>query len=365
MDDSHYMQIALALAEGQLGRTWPNPSVGAVVVKDGRVVGQAATAAGGRPHAETQALAQAGPDARGATLYVTLEPCSHQGVTPPCSAAVAEAGIARVVVGCRDTNPLISGRGIGFLIDAGMTVVTGVLEQEARAVNAGFFSVVERGRPLVMVKVATSADGMIGRRGERIDITGEAAREDVQHLRARYDAVITGMGTVESDDPLLTCRLPELAGRSPVRVVIDRRGRLPLDSKLVKSAREVPLWVAGVHPRRAELEAMGVEFLSGLSLESGSFVQQTVDALTKRGITRLMVEAGAELTGAFLQAGLADLMYWYRAPGALGDGYLPAFGAADPLSLPGAGWNRIASREISSDRLDVYSCLPASLPIKA
>lgn len=236
------MHVALMHARRNLGQTWPNPSVGAVVVQGGQIVGVGSTGRGGRPHAEPQALAQAGGRAQGATLYVTLEPCSHHGKTTPCADAVIAAAIARVVVACRDPNLKVNGQGIAKLRAAGIEVVEDVCREEAVALNCGFFSVIKKKRPYVALKIATSQDGKITNPGNRW-ITNEASRAWGHMLRSRYDAIATGIGTVLADDPLLTCRLPGLEDCSPVRVLFDSQNRLPPDSQLAKTTGEVPVWV--------------------------------------------------------------------------------------------------------------------------
>jgi diaminohydroxyphosphoribosylaminopyrimidine deaminase/5-amino-6-(5-phosphoribosylamino)uracil reductase len=236
------MQEAIRLGLLHLGQTSTNPSVGCVVVRDGTIVGRGTTAVGGRPHAEPQALAEAGELARGATAYVTLEPCSHHGKTPPCADALIASGVARVVISVTDPDERVSGRGIAMLRDAGIEVETGLLEEEGRHSLAAYLTRQTKKRPYVILKLAVSADGMIGRKGEgQIAITGPAARAEVQQLRAETDAILVGIGTATADDPELTVRIPGLEGRSPVRIVLDPLLDLPLNSKLVRTAREVPV----------------------------------------------------------------------------------------------------------------------------
>jgi diaminohydroxyphosphoribosylaminopyrimidine deaminase / 5-amino-6-(5-phosphoribosylamino)uracil reductase len=242
--DQRYMQLALSLGRRGQGRTWPNPAVGAVVVKDGVIVGRGWTQAGGRPHAEPEALRRAGEAARGATLYVTLEPCSHFGKSPPCVDAVIAAGISRVVSAIEDPNPEVAGNGHAKLRAAGITVDIGLCAAEAARDHAGHFRRIRDKRPHVILKLAVSADDKIGGAGrEPVAITGETARTQVHLLRAHSDAILVGIGTVLADDPLLNCRLPGMEGRSPVRIVLDRSLRIPGGSKLVQSARARPLWV--------------------------------------------------------------------------------------------------------------------------
>ncbi|PCK87955.1 riboflavin biosynthesis protein RibD [Rhizobium sophoriradicis] len=240
--DESFMAAAIRLSRRHLGRTATNPSVGCLIVKDGVIVGQAITALGGRPHAEPQALAEAGEAARGATAYVTLEPCSHHGKTPPCAEALIAYGVARVVISVTDPDPRVSGRGISMLRDSGIEVDAGVLEAEGRRSLAGYLTRQTKSRPYVTLKLAVSADGMIGRAGEgQVAITGPEARAEVQALRAETDAILVGIGTAISDDPLLTVRTPGLEAQSPIRIVLDPSLALPLTSKLVATAREVPV----------------------------------------------------------------------------------------------------------------------------
>src|SRR5207302_6761372 len=244
--DLRFMQLALTLGRRGLGRTWPNPAVGAVVVKDGVIVGRGWTQAGGRPHAEPEALRRAGEAARGATLYVTLEPCSHFGKSPPCVDAVIASGIARVVSAIEDPNPEVAGQGHAELRAAGIAVDIGLGAAEAARDHAGHFRRVRDRRPHVILKLAVSSDDKIGAAGRKpVAISGEAAKARVHLLRAQSDAILVGIGTVLSDDPQLTCRLPGMAARSPVRVVLDRSLRIPASSQLVHFARETPLWVVG------------------------------------------------------------------------------------------------------------------------
>src|SRR5580704_6724468 len=242
--DRRFMALALALGRRGLGRTHPNPAVGAVVVKDGVIVGRGWTQPGGRPHAEPVALSRAGNAARGATLYVTLEPCSHVGKSPPCADAIIAAGIKRVVSAIEDPNPEVAGQGHARLRAARIAVDIGLGAPEAAHDHAGHFRRIRNRRPHVILKLAVSADDKIGAAGRKpIAISGQAAKARVHLLRAQCDAILVGIGTAQADDPLLTCRLPGMEARSPVRVVLDRALRLPGTSRLVHSARQTPLWV--------------------------------------------------------------------------------------------------------------------------
>src|SRR5262249_44281789 len=242
--DGRNMALALSLGRRGLGRTWPNPAVGAVIVKDGQIVGRGWTQVGGRPHAEVEALRRAGVAARGATLYVTLEPCSHHGKSPPCADAVIAAGIARVVSALEDPNPEVAGAGHARLRAAGIAVDVGLGAEAARRDHAGHIRRMRDGRPHIVLKLAVSADGKLGTAGRKpVAITGAQARDRVHLLRAQSEAIMTGIGTALADDPILTCRLPGMANRSPVRIVLDGMLRLPARARLVASAREVPLWI--------------------------------------------------------------------------------------------------------------------------
>ncbi len=268
------MRAALALARRGLGRVWPNPAVGCVLVRDGHVVGRGWTQPGGRPHAETEALKRAGDLARGATAYVTLEPCDHEGATGPCSNALLQAGIGRVVVAMQDPDPRVSGRGIARLREAGVEVTVGPCREEATQLNLGFFLRVTEGRPMVTLKLATSLDGRIATAsGDSKWITGEQARAEAHSLRASHDAVLVGSGTALADDPALTCRLPGMEDRSPVRVIADSRLRLPLSAEVVRTADRVPTWLVtgpdGDAGRRRDLVAAGVEVIEVASDPDG------------------------------------------------------------------------------------------------
>jgi diaminohydroxyphosphoribosylaminopyrimidine deaminase / 5-amino-6-(5-phosphoribosylamino)uracil reductase len=325
--DQRFMSLALTLGRRGLGNTWPNPSVGAVVVRhDGAepvIVGRGWTQPGGRPHAETEALRRAGPAARGATLYVTLEPCSHHGKTPPCTDAIIAAGIARVVSAIEDPNAQVAGRGHALLRASGITVDVGVGAAEARRAHAGHIRSVCDHRPHISVKLAVSADEKAGFAGRKpAPITGEAARARVHLMRAMNDAVLVGIGTALADDPQLTCRLPGMANRSPVRVVLDTGLRLPATGALVRSARETPLWViAGESASKAAeaaLVARGVEVLRLPATDGRLDVAAVLRVLDDRRVTRLMVEGGPTVAAAFLAADLVDEAVLLRGPNPIG-----------------------------------------------
>ncbi len=327
------MTAALALARRGLGSVWPNPAVGCVILCDGVVAGRGWTQPGGRPHAETEALGRAGAAARGATAYVSLEPCNHHGKTPPCSEALIAAGIRRCVVACEDPDPRVSGSGVARLRAAGIAVETGVLANEARALNQGFFLRVEHRRPLVTLKLATSLDGRIATHtGHSQWITGATARAWGHGLRASHDAILIGNGTAQADDPELTCRLPGLARRSPVRVVADSHLSLSLTSKLARGARDIPLWIAcRSDADRARIAAFGACGAELLTIDSGApgtiGAPALLAALADRGITRVLVEGGSRLAGSLLRDRLVDRLEWFRAPRLIGGDGLAAVAA--------------------------------------
>ncbi|TAN44928.1 MAG: bifunctional diaminohydroxyphosphoribosylaminopyrimidine deaminase/5-amino-6-(5-phosphoribosylamino)uracil reductase RibD [Rhodospirillales bacterium] len=350
------MSAALGLARRGLGRVWPNPAVGCVLVKEGRVFGRGWTQQGGRPHAETEALARAGAEAEGATAYVTLEPCAHHGKTPPCAEALIAAGISRAVVALEDPDERVSGRGIEMMREAGIQVDVGLLEDEARALNAGFFSRVQKRRPLVTLKMATTLDGRIATHGgESKWITGERARACAHLLRASHDGVMVGAGTVLADDPQLTCRLPGIDKSGPVRIVIDGRLRTPLTSALVKSARDLPFWLItlenGPKERHKVFEAAGVRLIDVPAQDGGSpDLKAALTKLGDAGLTRLLVEGGSHLAAALLKADLVDQLVWFHAPGIMGgDGLAAAqaFGVDRLEQMP--RFKRLGFRALGDD----------------
>lgn len=358
------MRAALSLAARGLGRTWPNPAVGCVLVRDGAVIGRGWTQPGGRPHAETEALARArafSGGADGATAYVTLEPCNHYGKTPPCALALVEAEVARVVVACQDPDPRVAGGGLTRLRDAGIAVTTGVCEAEALALNEGFFNRITLGRPLVTCKVASTLDGRIATAtGESQWITGPTARAWGHRLRASHDAILVGIGTALADDPELSCRLPGLEDRSPVRVVVDSSLRLPPTAKLATGARHIPTWVVTgptPDPARAEaLAALGVEPIPVAAGPDGRVdPAAAMTALAARGITRVLVEGGASMAGALLGAGLVDRLEWFRAASLIGGDGLPAIAGFGVEALAAmARFERTAVRSAGADLAESY-----------
>ena len=354
--DWRYMAAALALAERGLGNVWPNPAVGCVIVKGGRVVGRGWTQPGGRPHAESEALRRAGAAAKGATAYVTLEPCAHHGKTPPCAEALIEAGISRLVAAMADPDSRVSGRGFESLKAAGMDVSIGLGGEQAARLNGGFRSRIESGRPLVTLKLATSLDSRIATQsGESQWITGTASRARGHLLRAQHDAILVGSGTALADDPSLTCRLPGLAQSSPVRIVMDGRLRLSLAHQLVTSAAEVPTWLVTLSGTKNDAyAAAGVQVITVAPDESGHpDVRATLQALGERGITRLLVEGGAHISAAFLGAGLVDRLASFRAPLMIGGDGAPVVEAFALDRLENAPtFVRSAVRELGGDTLE-------------
>ena len=371
-DDTHFMAMALRLARRGLGNVWPNPAVGCVVVAGGgprrRVVGRGWTQPGGRPHAETEAISRArevaGANApRGACAYVTLEPCDHHGQTPPCSQALIDAGIARVVVACHDPDRRASGAGIARLREASIEVVEDICGDAAREVNRGYFLRQERGRPLVTLKCATTLDGRIATHsGQARWITGDAARARGHLMRAQHDGIAVGLGTAVADDPMLDCRLPGLRQRSPVRVVFDSRAQLPTTGRLATTAAAMPTWVvttaAADAAHRDRLSKCGV-----VAIPVAAGANDRVDpalamlALGERGLTRLLVEGGAALSGALLQANLVDRVAWFRGPLVLGDdgvAAIPPLGVSNLDEAP--RFRRLESVQIGQDTLETFAC---------
>ena len=360
--DARFMQLALALGRRGLGRTWPNPAVGAVIVKDGVIVGRGWTQPGGRPHAEIEALRRAGEAARGATLYVTLEPCSHFGKSPPCADAVIAAGIARVVSAIEDPNPEVAGRGHARLKAAGVSVAVGLCADEAAHDHAGHFCRVRDRRPHIILKLAVSADDRIGAAGGKpVAITGDAAKARVHLLRAQCDAILVGIGTVLSDDPLLTCRLPGMETRSPVRVVLDRSLRIPGSSRLVHSARETPLWVVTSElaeaPAAMKLGAAGAQVIRVPTVQgkSGIDLSAVLPALSGKGITRLMVEGGSRVASSFVAADLVDEVWLLRGADPIGDSGVAALDGLPLTSIiQSPRFKARATETLQNDTLTIY-----------
>jgi len=357
-DDRRFMELALSLGRRGLGRTWPNPAVGAVIVKDGQIVGRGWTQPGGRPHAEIEALRRAGEMTRGATLYVTLEPCSHHGKSPPCADAVIACGIARVVSAMEDPNPEVAGRGHARLRSAGIAVDVGIEAATARRDHAGHICRVRDGRPHVMLKLAISADGKAAGAGrQRVGITGKAVRDRVHLMRARSDAIMIGIGTALADDPVLTCRLPGMAKMSPTRVVLDADLRLPMQSRLLATAGETPLWIiTSKHaPAASEiaLHQRGAEVVRVAEKEGRFDLREVLKLLARRGITRLMVEGGPTVASALIEADLIDEAVFFHSPIVIGEEGLPAL---EPRAAKSCSehLNRVSSEPVGPDRQEIY-----------
>ncbi|MFD1197500.1 bifunctional diaminohydroxyphosphoribosylaminopyrimidine deaminase/5-amino-6-(5-phosphoribosylamino)uracil reductase RibD [Brucella gallinifaecis] len=321
--DLRFMEAAIRFARRNKGLTGTNPSVGTIIVKDGVIVGRGVTAIGGRPHAEPQALADAGEAARGATAYVTLEPCAHHGRTPPCAEALVQAGVARVCVAATDPDERVSGKGFAILREAGIEVVPGILSDKASDDLAGYLNRSSRKRPEVILKLALSADGYIGKKGEgQVAITGPVARAQSHILRSQTDVILIGVETVIADDPILNCRLPGLEQRSPIRLVLDSGLKLPLDSKLMRSADALPLWLACcahvAAERRYEMQAAGCRIIAAESDEGRIALPELMDDLAAQGISSVLVEGGASVANSFLKENLVDRIVLFRSPVEIG-----------------------------------------------
>ena len=360
--DQRFMALALTLGRRGQGRSWPNPAVGAVVVKDGVIVGRGWTQPGGRPHAEPEALKRAGEAARGATLYVTLEPCSHIGKSPPCADAIIAAGIARVVSAIEDPNPEVASQGHAKLRAAGISVDIGLAAAEAAHDHAGHFRRIRDKRPHVILKLAVSSDDKIGAAGRKpVAISGEAAKARVHLLRAQSDAILVGIGTVLADDPLLTCRLPGMEARSPVRVVLDRSLRIPGASRLIHSARETPLWVMTSNvseaPAAMKLGAAGAQVIrvATTSTPPRLDLPGVLHALAGKGITRLLVEGGARVASSFVASGLVDEVWLLRGAEAVGADGVAALDALPLTSITQSPAFKLrVSETLEKDTLTIY-----------
>jgi len=361
-DDERLMAAVLSLSRRGLGLTAPNPSVGALAVKDGRIIGGGVTGQGGRPHAETQALHEAGDLAKGATLYVSLEPCSHHGKTPPCTDAIVAAGITRVVSALEDPNPKVAGAGHRRLRAAGIEVVTGICENEARRLHLGHILAATAGRPMLTLKLAETADGFAAGRADdpRLAITGPTANGFVHMQRALHDAILIGSGTAIADDPLLTVRLPGLEARKPLRVVLDTKLRLSLDSQLVNTAADVPTLIVAGQAATAEaieaLEAKRVEVVRLPAGETGHLdLREVFVHLATRGLTRIFSEGGPRLAAALIGAGLADEVMLLKSQKRLGHGGLPVLDAASRSTISDEALYQCAeTRNLGEDLLTHY-----------
>ncbi|HQN64597.1 MAG TPA: bifunctional diaminohydroxyphosphoribosylaminopyrimidine deaminase/5-amino-6-(5-phosphoribosylamino)uracil reductase RibD [Methylophilus sp.] len=316
--DHALMAHALKLAELGLFTTTPNPRVGCVIAKNGSIIGQGAHLKAGEPHAEVHALREAGASARGATAYVTLEPCSHHGRTPPCVDALVKAGVSRVVAAMQDPNPLVSGQGMALLREHGIETQVGLMQPQSEELNKGFISRMAQGMPFVRSKIACSLDGKTAlNNGQSKWITGEAARQDVQHWRAQSCAILTGIGTVLADNPRMTVRSVDI-DRQPLRVIVDSCLQLPLDAEILKGGHILVSYAQGDADRAAKLSAMGVEVIC-LPQEDGKVcLKSLLRHLARVEINEVMVEAGAGLNGSLLHQHLIDELLIYQAPVLLG-----------------------------------------------
>jgi diaminohydroxyphosphoribosylaminopyrimidine deaminase / 5-amino-6-(5-phosphoribosylamino)uracil reductase len=357
-DDERFMALALSLGRRGLGNTWPNPAVGAIIVKNGIIVGRGWTQPGGRPHAETEAIRRAKRAAQGATLYVTLEPCSHHGQTPPCVESLIKAGITRVVAPIDDPNPNVGGQGYRRLREAGIQVDEGLAADQATRAHVGHIARICHGRPHVLLKLAVSADDKVGLAGRKqVSITSNAGREHVFQMRAMSDAILVGIGTVLSDNPQLNCRLPGLIERSPVRVILDSRLRAPLSSAVFAALQDVPTWVFA--SARASQIAEEILVQKGckvfrVSEHNGKLdLQELLGILAGEGITRLLVEGGPIVAASFAAADLADEAMIVRGDKMLGADAIDALEGM-PLVRLTERFKRHSSDKIGSDTFESY-----------
>jgi diaminohydroxyphosphoribosylaminopyrimidine deaminase/5-amino-6-(5-phosphoribosylamino)uracil reductase len=319
-----YMKIAISMAKRAEGITSDNPNVGAVIVKNGKIISSAHTAQGGRPHAETIAIHNAIESVRGATIYVTLEPCSHQGKTPPCVDAIISSGIKRVVIGSTDINPLVSGEGISKLEKAGIEVVKGVLSNETDKINAAFFKRIKTKKPFITLKIAASLDGKIANKnGKPAAITNKFSRKYAHYLRYRNDGILVGVNTILNDNPLLNCRMEGLEDFSPARFVLDSLLRTPKNSNLIETANKIPTYILSdsLEKNLGEAKIIKIE-----KLETGLNLNQALEEIAKCGVNRLLVEGGGKVARSFLDENLVDRVEWFISPKTLGVSAIPALG---------------------------------------
>jgi diaminohydroxyphosphoribosylaminopyrimidine deaminase/5-amino-6-(5-phosphoribosylamino)uracil reductase len=352
------MALALALGRRGLGVTWPNPAVGALVVKDGIIVGRGWTQPGGRPHAETQALKRAGDTAQGATMYVSLEPCSHKGKTPPCADAIVKAGIARVVAAIEDPNPEVAGAGFRKLREKNVRVDVGIGADEARRIHAGHFRRVTAKRPQVILKLAVSSDGKAGAAGRRpVAITGDRAWAHTFQMRAQSDAILVGIGTVMSDNPALTCRLPGMYERSPVRIVLDSQLRVPLSAHVIATTSETPTWIFGAEDASSIageiLQERGAKVFRTQSTDGRLDLANVLERLAAEGITRLLVEGGPTVAASFVEGDLVDEAVLLHSAKAIGEEGIDALEGL-PLDSLSQRLHVIGSEQAGDDRLERF-----------
>lgn len=361
--DIHFMRVSMGLARQGWGRVWPNPAVGCVIVKDGHVLGRARTQDGGRPHAETVALAQAGDQARGADVYVTLEPCAHHGKTPPCAEALIQAGVRRVLVGVEDPDPRVNGKGIDKLRQAGLIVETPVMAEACREINLGFFLKMTERRPMITLKTASTLDGHVAMAsGESKWITGELARAYGRLERAEHDAVAIGVGTILADNPALTSRLSP-RGHEPICIIFDTNLRSPFDASIFKNTDKRNVWIVcqdkADEDQLTRFMDLGVRVipvpLQGVHVD----LKAAVSALAEAGLTRVLVEGGATLMTALIKRGLYDRLLWFRSPDIVGAGARPAIGDIHIHALSERlGHVREEIRMLGTDILEIYHRKP-------
>ena len=369
--DKRYMLAALELAKRGLGNVWPNPSVGCIVVSNisnkskSEIVGRGWTQPGGRPHAETVALRQAGDKAHNSTIFVTLEPCCHTGETPPCIKEIIRSGIRKVVVACKDPDPRVSGKSLLQLRRAGVEVIYGVCKKEAEKLNEGFFKKIKIKRPLVTVKVAATIDGCIATQsGDSKWISGDLSRQHAHLLRANHDAILVGIGTVIRDDPLLTCRLPGMKRFSPLRIVIDTSLRTPPSRHLAKTARLNPTWIFTNKPHNASraksLEKKGIHIISFANGKKAKktkkvSLEMVMKKIAEKGITRVLVEGGSKIITSLIRSQLVDNLILFRSTKIIGSNGLTVMGNLKvPQLLNAIHFNRISVRETEGDVMESY-----------
>ncbi|MEM8799817.1 MAG: bifunctional diaminohydroxyphosphoribosylaminopyrimidine deaminase/5-amino-6-(5-phosphoribosylamino)uracil reductase RibD [Pseudomonadota bacterium] len=358
--DKHFMRVALRLARRGIGQVAPNPAVGCVIVKDGKVVGRGWTAPNGRPHAEARALEAAGQYAQGATAYVTLEPCAHFGKTPPCAAALINSGIRRVVSAVEDPDERVAGRGHAMLRHAGISVDIGLCAEAAHAANLGFILNRTLKRPFVTAKVATSLDARIATvTGASKWITGEPARAHGHLMRAKHDAILIGAGTLRADNPILNCRLSGLEARSPIRVIVSSSGDLPEKAKLFSDPGGAPIWVATPRPSQAVADHPNLDYIhsDGIFRDGSLQFPAFLKALAERGVTRLLIEGGGQTVSSALKAGSVDQLLWYRAPKLIGADGHAAIGMLDVQTIEDAvdRFRHTNTLSLGDDELAIYN----------
>ncbi len=364
MNDRDYMSLALQLAKGTTGQTSPNPMVGAVVVNNGAIVGMGAHLKAGEPHAEVHALRMAGEKAQGATIYVTLEPCSHHGRTPPCTEAILAAGISRVVVAVLDPNPLVGGQGVARLREAGLEVTVGVLEEEALRLNEVFFHYIRTKKPFVTVKTASTLDGKIAAKtGHSRWITGELAREQVHRLRRQYDAILVGVNTVIADDPALTARTGgEETGKQPIRVILDSQLKIPLTARVVTDGK-APTWIYTTERASADklavLAGRGVETIV-ISDSDAVDIESVLESLGQRGISSLLVEGGSTVNGTFLKAKAFQKVISYLSMKLVGGKEASTPFGGEGFELMG---DAVLLRDIEVERVSEYDLCITGYPV--